>query len=93
MSLVNPSLCLYAIYSVLHRIRLFLSLASSTSCFHRLTVTNCEMPRQNESTETVGEARDEVTGQSVHSPGNPELVKQDFGPFKDYLSTQLDVII
>ena len=36
MSLVNPSLCLYAIYSVLHR-TLFLSLASSPSCFHRLT--------------------------------------------------------
>ena len=36
VSLVNPSLCLYAIYSVLHR-TLFLSLASSPSCFHRLT--------------------------------------------------------
>ena len=40
---------------------LFLSLSSSTSCFHRLTVTNCEMPRQNKFTETVGEASNEVT--------------------------------
>ena len=61
---MNPSLCLYVIFSVLHRM-LFLSLASSMSCFHRLTVTNCEMPRQNESTEIVGEASNEVTGQSV----------------------------
>ena len=36
VSVVNPSLCLYALYSVLHR-TLFLSLASSPSCFHRLT--------------------------------------------------------
>ena len=84
VSLVN------AIYSVLHR-TLFLSLASSPSCFLRLTVTYCEMPRQNESTENVGEASGEVTGQSVPSPGNPELVQQVFGLFKDYLSTQLDV--
>ena len=67
------------------------SLASSLSRFHRLTVTNCEMPRQNESTENVGEASGEVTGQSVPSPGNPELVQQIFGLFKDYLSTQVDV--
>ena len=70
---------------------LSLSLASSPSCFHCLTVTNCEMPRQNESTENVGEASGEVTGQSVPSPGNPELVKHVFGLFKDYLSTQVDV--
>ena len=55
------SLVSNAIYSVLHR-TLFLSLASSPSCFHRLTVTNCEIPRQNESTENVGEASGEVTG-------------------------------
>ena len=85
VSLGSPSLCLYALYSVLHR-TLFLSLASSSSCFHRLTVTNCEMPRPNESTENAGEASDEVP-----SPGNPELVQQVFGLFKDYLSTQLDV--
>ena len=52
---------------------------------------NCEMPTQNESTETVGEASDEVSGQSAPLPGNPELVQQVFGLFKDYLSTQLDV--
>ena len=49
------------------------------------------MPKQNESTETMGEASGEVTGQSVPLPGNPELVQQVFGLFKDYLSTQLDV--
>ena len=49
------------------------------------------MPRQNDSTETVDEASDEVSGQSAPSPGNPELVQQVFGLFKDYLSTQLDV--
>ena len=49
------------------------------------------MPRQNESTETVGEASDEVSGQSAPSPDNSELVQQVFGLFKDYLSTQLDV--
>ena len=65
---------------------LFLSLASSTSCF-----TVWPLPKQNESTETVGEASDEVSGQSAPSPGNPELVQQVFGLFKDYLSTQLDV--
>ena len=70
---------------------LFLSLASSSSCFHRLPVTDCEMPRQNESTETVGEASDEVTGQSFPSLGNPELFQKVFGLFKDYLSIQLDV--
>ena len=90
VSLVNPSLCLNALYLVLHR-TLFLSLPSSPSCFHCLTVTNCEMPRQNESTENVGEASSEVTVQSVPSPDNPELVQQVFGLFKDYLSTQLDV--
>ena len=90
VSLVNPSLCLYAKYSVLHR-TLFLSLASSPSCFHCLTVTNCEIPRENESTENVGKASGEVTGQSVPSAGNPELVQQVFGLFKDYLSTQLNV--
>ena len=36
VSLGNPSLCPYALYSVLHR-TLFLSLVSSSSCFHRLT--------------------------------------------------------
>ena len=90
VSLGNLSLCLYALYSVLHR-TLFLSLASSSSCFHRLTVTNREMPRPNDSTENAGEASDEVTGPSVPSPGNPELVQQVSGLFKDYLSTQLDV--
>ena len=49
------------------------------------------MPRQNESTETVGEASDEVSGQSAPLSGNPKLVQQVFGLFKDYLSTQLDV--
>lgn len=49
------------------------------------------MPRQNESTENVGEASGEVTGQSVPSTGNPLLVQQVFGLFKDYLSTQVDV--
>ena len=47
------------------------------------------MPRQNESTQNVGGASGEVTGQSVPSPGNPELVQQVFGLFKDYLSTEL----
>ena len=36
VSLGNPSLCLYALYSVLHR-TLSLSLVSSPSCFHRLS--------------------------------------------------------
>ena len=49
------------------------------------------MPRQNDSTETVDEASDEAFGQSAPSPGNPELVQQVFGLFKEYLSTQLDV--
>ena len=54
---------------------LFLSLASSTSYFHRLPVTDCELPKENEFTETVSEASGEVTCQSVASPGNPELVQ------------------
>ena len=33
VSLGNPSICLYALYSVLHR-TLSLSLVSSPSCFH-----------------------------------------------------------
>ena len=90
VSLDNPSLCLYALYSVLHR-TFFLSLASSPSCFNGLTVTNREMPRPNESTENADEASGEVTGQSDPSSGNTELVQQVFGLFKDYLSTQLDV--
>ena len=49
------------------------------------------MPKQNESTENVGEASGELTAQSVPSPGNPKLIQQVFGLFKDYLSTQLDV--
>ena len=69
VSLGNPLLCLYAIYSVL------LSLASSTSCFHRLPVTDSDMPPENESTEAAGEASGQVTGQSIPSPGNPELVQ------------------
>ena len=36
VSLGNPSLCLYAFYSVLHK-TLSLSLATSPSCFHQLT--------------------------------------------------------
>ena len=90
VSLDNPSLCLYALYSVLHR-TFFLSLAGSWSCFHRLTVINREMHRPNESTENADGASGEVTGQSVPSSGNPELVQQVFGLFKDYLSAQLDV--
>ena len=72
---------------------LFLSLASSTSCFHRLPFALCKMPKQNESTETVGgaQASDEVTDQSFSSPGIRKLVKHVFGHFKDYLSTQVDV--
>ena len=69
---------------------LFLSLASSTSCFQRLTVTNCEMPRQNESTETVGEASNEVTGQSVSITWQSRISSR-FCSLQDYLSTQLDV--
>ena len=34
------------------------------------------MPRQNESTENVGEASGEVTGVFVPSPGNAELQKR-----------------
>ena len=34
------------------------------------------MPRQNESTENVGEASGEVTGAFVPSPGNAELQKR-----------------
>ena len=78
------------IFSIAHN-ALSLSLASSPSCFHRLTATNCEMPRQTVSRENVGEASGKVTGQSVRTPGNPELVQQVFVLFKDYLSTQLDV--
>ena len=87
---MNPSLCVYAIYSVLHRI-LFLSLVSSTSCFHRLTVANCEMPRQNESTETVGEPSNEVTGQSVSITWQSQISSTNVWSLQDYLSTQLDV--
>ena len=57
---------------------LSLSFASSPSCFHRLTVTNFEMPRQTVSRENVGEASGKVTGQSVATPGNLELVQQVF---------------
>ena len=69
---------------------LFLSLASSTSCFHRLTITNCEMPRQNEFTETVGEASNEVTGQPVSITWQSRI-SSSFWSLQDYLSTQLDV--
>ena len=44
----NPLLCLYAIYSAFHRM-LLLSLACSTSCFHHFPVTDCDMPKENES--------------------------------------------
>ena len=67
VSFYNPSLSLYAICSVLHKM-LFLSLASSTSCFHRLPVTNCEMPRQNESTENVAEATTNCKNSEDTSP-------------------------
>ena len=55
LSLGNPSLsvcfifmCACFVFSIAQN-ALSLSLASGPSCFHRLTATNCEMPKQNES--------------------------------------------